>query len=152
LAVVAWLATFDVARRTLRAGGLPRYVAVGLLAGYAWLGLAGVLWAGGGATVDGPRYDAALHAVFLGFVMSLIFAHAPVILPAVLRRPLPYHPVLYAPLAVLQLGLLVRVGIGDGAGLSAVWRWAGVANVVAVLGFGVCAAAASVRASSVATS
>ncbi|BFO21058.1 hypothetical protein SHKM778_74460 [Streptomyces sp. KM77-8] len=33
-----------------------------------------------------------MHAVFLGFVMSMIMAHAPVILPAVLRRPLPYHP------------------------------------------------------------
>ncbi|GAA1831397.1 hypothetical protein GCM10009682_57490 [Luedemannella flava] len=145
LAVVAWLVTFDAARRTVRAAGLPRYVAVGLLAGYAWLALAGVLWAGAGSTMDGPRYDATTHAVFLGFVLSMIFVHAPVILPAVLRRPLPYHPVLYAPLALLHLSLLARVAIGDGAGLEPVWRWAGVANVASVLLFAACAVTLSAR-------
>jgi hypothetical protein len=140
LATVAWLLVFDVARHTVRARGLPRYVAVGLLTGYAWLGLAGLLLAGAGHAPAGPRYDATLHAVFLGFTMSMVFAHAPVILPAVLRRPLPYRPLLYAPLALLHASLLVRVGLGDGLGLEAVWRWAGAANVVAVLGFAGCAA------------
>jgi hypothetical protein len=146
LAIVAWLAVFDVARRTIRGGGLPRYVAAGLLAGYAWLALAGLLWAGGGRTIAGPRYDATLHAVFLGFTMSMIFVHAPVILPAVLRRPLPYRPVLYAPLALLHVSLLVRVVVGDGVGVLPVWRWAGAGNVAAVVAFLGCAAVIGVRA------
>src|SRR6266508_596233 len=146
LGLVGWLAVFDVARRTIRGRGLPRYVAAGLLAGYGWLALAGLLWAGAGATTDGPRYDATLHAVFLGFTMSMIFVHAPVILPAVLRRPLPYRPVLYAPLGLLHLSLAARLGLGDAAGLTAVWRWAGVANAVAVVAFAPCAAALAVRA------
>ena len=146
LAVVAWLAVFDVARHTVRGQGLPRYIALGLLAGYGWLALAGLLWAGTGETADGPRYDAVLHAVFLGFTISMIFVHAPVILPAVLRRPLPYHPVLYAPLALLHVCLLVRVGLGDWAGLTTVWRWAGVGNEVAVVVFIACAATLAVRA------
>ncbi|HEX6074358.1 MAG TPA: hypothetical protein VFZ32_03725 [Micromonosporaceae bacterium] len=145
LAVVAWLASFDVARHTVRGTGLPRYVATGLLIGYGWLALAGLLWAGAGRTVAGPRYDATLHAVFLGFVLSMIFVHAPVILPAVLRRPLPYHPVLYAPLALLHGSLLLRVGLGDGLGVAWVWRWSGVLNVVSVLGFLGCAVALAVR-------
>lgn len=140
LAMVAWLVSFDVARRTIQSRGLPRYAAAGLLVGYAWLALAGILWAGGGPTVAGSRYDAALHAVFLGFTMSMIFVHAPVILPAVLRRPLPYRPVLYAPLVMLHASLLVRVVAGDGAGWEPAWRWAGVGNVAAVLGFVACAA------------
>jgi hypothetical protein len=145
LAMVAWLVGFDVARRTVRATGLPRYVATGLLVGYGWLALAGLLWAGAGRVTDGPRYDATLHAVFLGFVMSMIFVHAPVILPAVLRRPLPYHPVLYAPLALLHGSLLLRVALGDGLGVTWVWRWSGVLNVVSVLGFAACAVALAVR-------
>ncbi|MGI5175759.1 hypothetical protein ACQEVZ_05430 [Dactylosporangium sp. CA-152071] len=140
LGVVAWLLVHDVARRTVRASGLPRFIAVGLLAGYAWLGVAGVLWAGAGATGGGARYDATVHAVFLGFVMSMIFVHAPVILPAVLRVPLPFHPLLYAPLALLHASLLVRVVLGDAFGAAVVWRWSGVANVAAVLGFAACAA------------
>ncbi|MET7396265.1 hypothetical protein ABZS66_22550 [Dactylosporangium sp. NPDC005572] len=151
LAIVAWLAVFDVARRTIRGTGLPRYAAAGLLAGYAWLALAGVFWAGGGRTVAGPRYDATLHAVFLGFAMSMIFVHAPVILPAVLRRPLPYRPVLYAPLALLHVSLLVRVTLGDGAGMKPVWRWAGVGNVAAVVAFVGCAVVLGARAGRLST-
>ncbi|MGB2571662.1 hypothetical protein ACPFP2_24900 [Micromonospora citrea] len=143
LAVVAWLLVNDVARHTVRATGLPRYVAVGLLTGYVWLGLAGLLWAGAGPVTDGPRYDATLHLVFLGFTMSMIFVHAPVILPAVLRRPLPYRPWLYAPLALLHATLAVRVLVGDALGVPAVWRWAGLGNVLAVLGFVGCAVAAA---------
>ncbi|MFR9775770.1 hypothetical protein ACL02O_06885 [Micromonospora sp. MS34] len=146
LAVVGWLLAHDVARRTVSGGGLPRYVAVGLLAGYAWLGLAGLLWAGAGPTTGGPRYDATLHAVFLGFTMSMIFVHAPVILPAVLRRPLPYRSWLYAPLALLHVSLLARVVIGDGLKVSYVWRAAGTVNVLAVLAFLACVLIASLTA------
>lgn len=146
LATVAWLVVCDVARRTVRAVGLPRYVAVGLLTGYAWLALAGLLWAGAGPVTGGSRYDAALHLVFLGFTMSMIFAHAPVILPAVLRRPLPYGPWLYAPLALLHTTLTIRVLVGDVLGVPAGWRWGGVGNVLAVLGFVGGVVAALVRA------
>ncbi|MFG2053200.1 hypothetical protein ACGFI9_04130 [Micromonospora sp. NPDC048930] len=138
LATVGWLVVHDVARRTARSVGLPRYVAVGLLAGYAWLALAGLLWAGAGPATTGPRYDATLHAVFLGFTMSMIFVHAPVILPAVLRRPLPYHPWLYAPLALLHASLLARVVVGDALGVRPVWVVAGVLNVLSVLAFLAC--------------
>ncbi|WP_244295459.1 hypothetical protein [Micromonospora orduensis] len=145
LAITAWLVVFDVARHTVRAKDLPRYIAAGLLAGYGWLALAGLLWAGAGPALDGPRYDATLHAVFLGFTISMIFVHAPVILPAVLRRPLPYHRLLYVPLGLLHASLLVRVGLGDAAGMEQVWRWAGTVNVVAVLAFAACAVTVSRR-------
>lgn len=98
-----WLFAFDLARVTIRQRGLPRYVAACLLAGCFWLGLGGALIA------LSTAYDAALHAVFVGFVFSMVFGHAPVILPAVLRLRFPYHPVLYAPLAVLHASLAVRV-------------------------------------------
>jgi hypothetical protein len=145
LAVAGWLVTFDVARRTVRARGLPRYVAVGLLAGFAWLAVAGVLWTGQGRMVAGPAYDATLHAVFLGFTMSMIFAHAPVVLPAVLRRSLPYRPVLYAPLGLLHAALLLRVLVGDGLQVAVVWRWAGAATVAAVVCFAACAVVLAAR-------
>jgi hypothetical protein len=52
--------------------------------GYLWLGVGGVLWRRYGAVVAGPAHDAELHALFLGFVFSMIFGHAPVIFPGVL--------------------------------------------------------------------
>jgi hypothetical protein len=38
-----WLWQHDLARRTIRTNGLPRYAAACLLSGYVWMGLAGVL-------------------------------------------------------------------------------------------------------------
>jgi hypothetical protein len=123
----------------------PGYVAAGLLTGYAWLALAGLLRAGVGPAGTGARYDATLHAVFLGFTLSMIFVHALMILPAVLRRPPPYRPVLYLPLALLHASLMVRVVVGDGAAVEPVWRWSGVAKVTSVLLFIGCAAALSAQ-------
>ena len=77
-----------------------------------------------------------VHAVFLGFVMSMIMAHAPVILPAVLRRPLPYHPVMYLPAALLVGSLLLRTVVGDLRGRAVgLAVGGGSLNVVALLLF-----------------
>jgi len=98
-----WLLAFDLARVTVRQSRLPRYAAACLLAGYVWLAIGGALMA------LQVNYGAALHAIFVGFVFSMVFGHAPIILPAVLRKPFPYHPVLYAPLALLHASLAVRM-------------------------------------------
>jgi hypothetical protein len=133
LALVGWLATHDVARRTVRASGLPRFAAFCLLAGYAWLTLAGSLWLLAGPVLEGPAYDATVHAVFLGFTLSMIMAHAPVILPAVLRVALPYHRALYGPAVLLHASLVVRVALGDARGWGLARDIGGALNVVAVL-------------------
>lgn len=135
LALCGWLAVHDVARRTVRSTGLVRYMAWSLLAAYAWLTVAGAIWLLGGRQPSGPGYDAVLHSLFLGFTISMIMAHAPVILPAVLRIRLPYHPAMYVPVVVLHTTLLVRVGVGDARGLSTVVQVGGVGNVVAILLF-----------------
>ncbi len=126
-----WLFAFDLARVTVRQRGLPRYIAVCLLSGYAWLAFGGLLLAAAVA------YDAALHAIFVGFVFSMVFGHAPVILPAVLRVPLSYHAALYAPLALLHLSLVVRVFVSPLAG-----AWG---NAAAIALFIVTAATLAVR-------
>jgi hypothetical protein len=127
LALLAlWLFAFDLARVTVRQARLPRFVAVCLLAGYFWLAVGGALIA------LQIAYDAALHAIFLGFVFSMVFGHAPVILPAVLRTALPYHPVLYAPLALLHGSLAVRILVSKPLG-----AWG---NAAAIALFILCAA------------
>jgi hypothetical protein len=135
VALVVWLFRHDVATRLVRSTGLPRYMACCLLAGYGWLVVVGGIWLLQGAVYSGPAYDAMMHAVFLGFVVSMIMAHAPTILPAVLRRPLPYRPVMYLPAALLHLSLLARVLLGDAYGWSVVVQWGGILNIVAVLLF-----------------
>lgn len=105
-----WLAVFDIARHTIRAHGLSRYMAVCLLGGYAWLAVAGVAWV---ATALGlPLRDAALHALGLGFIVSMMMGHAPVILPAIARVKLEFGVFFYLPLALLHLSLLLRLVAG----------------------------------------
>ncbi len=137
IALALWLARFDIARRTIRTSGLTRFMAAALLTGYAWLATGGVLWIVLGhmtrAVSHQPAYDAMLHAIFLGFVISMIFAHAPVIVPAVLGRPFPYHRWLYLPLALLHLSLLLRLVGGDWLHSQTAWQWGGVFNEVALL-------------------
>lgn len=133
VAIAAWLARYDLATRTVRAQGITRYIALCLLSGYVWLALGGALFA------LGAGRDAALHAILLGFVFSMVFGHAPVIFPAVLRIALPYRPAFYAPLAVLHASVLLRVtaDLAD----SAAWRLAGGAgNALAIALFIVTAA------------
>jgi hypothetical protein len=134
LALATWLARFDIARRTVRTTGLPRFIAVALLSGYAWLGLGGLLALGGSVGAAGARYDALVHAVFVGFVFSLIFGHAPIVFPAVLGVAVPYRPAFYLPLAVLHGSLALRI-LGDLAAWNAGRQWGGLLNAVAIVGF-----------------
>ena len=132
VAMAAWLATFDLARRTVFTEGLGQFAAVALLAGYAWLAVAGFAWAA--VPFVGPWLrDAALHALGLGFVFSMIFAHAPIILPAVAKVKVPFSRLFYLPLALLHASVLVRVLLGAGSGEFR--HWGGALNAAAILLF-----------------
>lgn len=146
LGLVGWLLRYDVARVTVRTQGLPRYVAICLLSGYVWLGVAGAGWILGGARTGGAVYDATTHAIFLGFVMTMIMAHAPVILPAVLRVRLPYHPTLFVPVALLHVTLLLRVVAGDAWGMIVALRAGGAGATIAIVLFFATAAVLAIRA------
>lgn len=134
LLLALWLARYDVVRHTIRAEGLTRYVAICLLLGYVWLFVGGALMLLSGAQVAGPIYDAYLHAVFVGFVFSMIFGHAPIIFPSVLELPLFYRPLLYLPLALLHATLVLRT-IGDVTGSVGLRRWGGIGSAAAILLF-----------------
>lgn len=117
--LAAWLGAFDVARRTIHTQGLSRYMAVCLLLGYAWLAVAGLCW---WAHDSGGAYrDAALHALGLGFVMSMVMGHAPVILPAVARIKVHYDARFYLPLAALHASLLLRLLGGHASAQLKAW-------------------------------
>ena len=138
LAMTAWFVRNDIARVTIRQPGLPRFAAVCMLAGYVWLAIGGAMWIALGMHVGGPLiHDAAIHAVFLGFVLSMVMGHAPIILPAVLRVALPYRPVAWLPLVLLHTTVGLRVatdlaGSTWGRGVSAAGNVAALLLFVAV--------------------
>ena len=146
LALAAWLLKQDIARRTVRNKGLTRFIAICLLSGYAWLAAGGAIlaWAGSDFAPGAPAYGAAMHALGLGFVFSMVFGHAAIIFPAVLRVAVPYHPGFYVPLALLHGSLLVRMA-GEATGRLAWTQAGGLLNAVALAAFIASIASAVVR-------
>ena len=144
VALALWLLRNDIARRTVRKQGLTRFIAVCLLSGYAWLAIGGAVLVGSGFAPGARSYDALVHALALGFVFSMVFGHAPIILPAVLRVSLPYTKWMYAPLALLHGSLIIRLA-GDALTSFDSIRIGGLANALALAAFIATSAAAAWR-------
>ena len=132
--MAGWLLRYDIAQRTIRQTGLPRYIAACLLAGYGWLGFGGLVAIWKGAVFAGPDYAVILHAFLLGFVFSMIFGHMPIILPALTDLKLKYTTIFYGHLVLLHLTLIYRM-YGNLAGDFTAQQWGGLLNVAAVLLF-----------------
>ncbi|MBD3627564.1 hypothetical protein [Cyclobacterium sp.] len=126
LCLALWLFRFDMARYAAKKSGQFRYIGIGLLTGYFWLALNGWIM---GWMEDHPfYYDLYLHTFFLGFTFSMIWAHAPIILPMVFKLQINiFHPVLWLGWIMFQVtlaGRIVSAWLGD-----ATWRKLfGVAN------------------------
>lgn len=134
IGLALWLLRYDIARKTVHKAGLPRFAALALLSGYTWLAGAGLLGLYYGAVTAGFPYDAFLHAIFLGFTFSMIFAHAPIIFPAILSLPVKFDNLQYLPLVALHLSLLLRVA-ANLAFHPQLRMWGGMLNGVTILIF-----------------
>jgi hypothetical protein len=118
----------------VRTDGLARFAAIGILTAYAWLAVVGVMLVAWGLASSGLRYDAVLHAFFIGFVFGAIIAHEPIIAPTVTGLPFVYSPLLYLPLVALDSSLAVRL-TADLLDAGELRRWAGLVQVLAILLF-----------------
>ncbi len=130
----AWLIMNDIARRTVRMSGVTRYTAICLLSGYVWLVVSGLSLLTNPGELAGLRYDLILHTLYVGFVLTMIFGHAPIIVPALTGRAVDYRGHFYLPLILLHTSLLLRAG-GDHFLLLTARRWGGLLNEVALLLF-----------------
>jgi hypothetical protein len=118
----------------VRQQGLARYIAFSLLSGYVWLALGGAVIMVAGLQPGSAGWDAALHAILLGFVFSMVFGHAPIVLPAVLRVSLAYRPRFYAPLVLLHVAVAGRFA-GSLLGLDGLRRASAWMSALALLVF-----------------
>ena len=124
-----WLLWADTARATVRRGGLATYAGAALITAYAWLAVAGVIVMLRGLL--NPWYDATLHAFFIGFVIGSIFAHGPIILPALTGRAVRFTPMFLLALVLLHASVGLRVA----ASLASEQNWRQQAAHAHVLAF-----------------
>ncbi len=105
LGMAAGLGWWDAPRRVFAQGGLYRYTALQMLLAYGWMGGVGILWLLGKAST---LWDLTLHGIFLGFAFSMVFAHAFLILPAMVGRSPAFSRRFYLPSFLLHTGVLLR--------------------------------------------
>ncbi|MBI5082664.1 MAG: hypothetical protein HZB17_15380, partial [Chloroflexi bacterium] len=70
----------------------------------------------------------------LGFVFSMIFGHAPIIVPAIIGIQIPYQSKFYVPLVLLHASLIMRV-VGDVIFNPTIRAWGGLLNEIAIILF-----------------
>lgn len=126
-----WLLKYDMATKSVKREGQHKFSALLLLTGYGWLIACGAMILAG--DLYGFIYDAVLHAFFIGFAFSMIFAHGPVILRGVLGLLIkPFHKVLYLPAILLEGSLVLRI-VADILSLPLWRKWGGMLNGIAIL-------------------
>ncbi|MCC6948976.1 MAG: hypothetical protein IT539_14520 [Bradyrhizobiaceae bacterium] len=134
IALTVWLLRYDVALKTVRRPGPARFSAACMLGGYAWLAVAGVLLLLAPPATAAFSYDAAVHAITIGFVFSMIFGHAPIILPAVTGIQVRANAAAYVPLALLHGSVLLRVA-ADLFGWITLRSSSGLLTILALLSY-----------------
>ncbi len=128
-----WLLRFDIAWANARhREGVHKFMGISLLTAYVWLLIGGVWMALAGLPPAGLGYDAPLHAIFVGFTFAMVFGHAPVIFPAVLRLKIRFHPAMYNPLWLLHAALAARI-LGDLFPNQPLRLWGGMLSGIAVV-------------------
>ena len=89
--------------------------------------------------VASPRAARSANAtngasVFVGYVLAMVLAHAPIILPAVARVDVPFHRVLWVGPLALHVGLGARLA-GDAVDDVTLRRAGSLANALALVAF-----------------
>lgn len=131
--IAIWLLRNDIALVNLKHRlPLTRFIAWSLFGGMLWLAVGGALAGIYGRLAPGLHYDATLHAIMVGFVFGMIFAHGPIIFPALLGRAVRYTRAFYVPLLLLHVSLVARL-FGDWVPIEILRRWGGLGNAVAIL-------------------
>lgn len=133
IGIAWWLMRFDIAFINIKHGGLHRFLGINLLLAYNWLIITAFLSLFG--TYNALMYDAVLHSFFIGFVLSMVMAHAPIILPGVIGSSLrPYHRYQYTWVVLLHLSLALRIG-GDITENVLLRQWGGLLNGIAFVAY-----------------
>ncbi len=126
--------------RSLRISGatsrMHRFLQRALFVSYAWLILGSLAMMLSGYLPGAVVKDILFHTMGLGFIFTMILAHAPLILPAALGK-LPAQSAPLLPFVVFQLMTVLRIGADlNVAQMPVFWMWTGwITGVLHTLSF-----------------
>ncbi|OFQ99339.1 multicopper oxidase domain-containing protein [Alloscardovia sp. HMSC034E08] len=106
--------------------------------------IAGIIWIFAPVHSGDLWADVAIHVLAIGFAMSMVIAHVSIIVPSIVRRGLPYSPVLYIPLVLLNLGVAVRA-VGAVLNRTVVWQAGDAISIAAMAALMLCILTQAVR-------
>ena len=112
LFLALWLVRHDIALRNLRRAPHLRFFGLCMSAGYGWMAMAGAALLLSPPAQTAFGYDLVLHAVLIGFVLSMALGHSIIVIPALTGAAAPYHPSMYIGLALLHGSIALR-GVSD---------------------------------------
>ncbi len=130
-----WLLRHDIALRHLRRAPYLRFFGFAMALGYFWVGVSGVGLIVAPPAVVAYGYDMALHAILIGFVLSMALGHSVIVIPAITGAAAPYHRSMYVGLALLQVSVAARI-CGDLAGYEPARLASGAVAVSGLIAFG----------------
>ncbi|KYG79627.1 hypothetical protein [Roseivirga echinicomitans] len=133
ISIALWLLRFDLTGPLLKKKGHYLYTGLTLTFGYVWLLMAAVFMVF--ITSGAFALDALLHSFFLGFAMSIIFAHGSIMFPALLHKSGPrIHRIIWIWFGVFQASVAARI-IADLLTMPLLRKWAGMVNGIIILFF-----------------
>lgn len=109
VALAIWLLRHDIALRNLRRAPHLRFFGVCMSAGYLWLAAAGAALVLAPPFAAPYGYDMALHAILIGFVLSMAMGHSVIVIPAITGAAAPHHRAMYLGLALLHVSVAIRL-------------------------------------------
>ncbi len=105
----AWLLYADEEIRYLDQMDLTRFTSMGVAAAYGWVAIVGLILMIYGCPERGYVYDAIVHSFFLGFFISIILAHAPSVIPSILKIRVRFTNWFYISLILMHFSVALRL-------------------------------------------
>ena len=133
IGISIWLLKNDLIGINITKSGVRKYIAITLMESYTALLLTGIFFLI--LSDNWLTYDAIVHSFFIGFVFSMIFAHGPLLLAAIIGLSInPYHRIMYVWPALLHTSWLIRV-FADVNTNFAIRKISGILTVITIIGF-----------------
>jgi nitrite reductase (NO-forming) len=133
LVLLITMLSHDIARHTFKLPGMTGFMGVAMLCAYTWGIIGSLMWIFLPQTdLFSQRSAFALVCFDLGFTMTMVIAHASIIVPAIIRRPMPFSTLMWIPLVALESGLAIGA-IGTVRGSEVIGQAGSVIAILSLL-------------------